>query len=84
LIKLAETDRENVVLAIANILGQIGPDAAPALHTLKKIVERRQRQGATPNGDTLLRVALETIAKIDLPQLPEMGLPPPALVAPAP
>lgn len=84
LIKLAETDRENVVLAIANILGQIGPDAAPALPTLKKIVERRQKQGATPGDDALLRVALETIAKIDSPQPPEMALPmaAPAIIAP--
>lgn len=81
LIKLAETDRENVVLAIANILGQIGPEAAPALPMLKKIVERRQKQGATPNDDTLLRVALDTIIRL---QPPEMGLPPPALAAPAP
>jgi len=80
LIKLAETDRENVVLAIANILGQIGPDAAPALPTLKKIVERRQKQGAAPNDDALLRVALETISKIEVR---DIGLPPPALAAPA-
>jgi hypothetical protein len=74
LIALAETDRENVVLATVDILGDIGPDAEPALPTLKKIAERRQKQGAAPNDDKLLRATLNSIAKIESPA--------PALVRP--